>query len=115
MESLPIKVFEGSYGPILSLLNENRLKYSMRGQWSGVVVASSTVIDVVLNATIWASIATVLVTFIKARSGRKIIITTKDNRVIHAEGLTSKELEEVLKFVKDVMAIDPNPSDENSK
>jgi len=56
----------------------------------------------------WGSLAMVLVAFLKYRSGRKVMITTKDDHIIHIEGLTANELENILKEAKWLTAIDPN-------
>jgi hypothetical protein len=47
-------------------------------------------------------------------NGRRVIITTKDNTVIHAEGLSKKELEEILKNSISLSAID-HKSQRNDK
>ena len=54
----------------------------------------------------WSALATIVVMFIKAKYGRKVLITTKDNKVIHAEGLTKEELDPILKEEKNVATID---------
>jgi len=112
METLPIHVFKDSFGPILELLNEHKIKYQMNERRSGEIVAGpSGVIELILSAAMWGALATVLVTFIKSRHGRKVTITTKDNNIIHAEGITEKELEKILKQSKNITAIDPNKND----
>jgi hypothetical protein len=63
---------------------------------------------VVGNSAIWGALALVLIAFIKSRHGRKVIITTRDNTVILAEGLSTKELEKVLELAKSLTAIDSN-------
>lgn len=60
------------------------------------------------NAAFWPSLATVVIAFINSRRGRKVIITTKDRTVVHAEGLSSSELEQVLQKAQNLTAIDPN-------
>jgi len=115
MDILPIHLFKGSFEPVLDLLNEHNIKYQMEQVRPGVVMASGSTLEIVLSATVWASLATVLVAFIKARHGRKIVITTKNNQVIHAEGLTAKDMEVVLKNAKNIMAVDPNPNNEDSE
>lgn len=105
-EVLPINVFKHSFGPILELLNENDLSYQMREMRSGAIMASSSAIEVIVNASIWVSLASVLVTFIKAKNNREVMIQTKDNKVIHAKGLDSKQLEKVLKEARNITAID---------
>lgn len=106
MEVLPIHVFKHSLGPMLSLLNDNEVKYQMRGVRSGTVMAASEVIEVIVNASMWVSLASIIIAFIKAKNSREVMITTKDNKVIHAKGLDSKQLQSVLQHAKDVKAID---------
>lgn len=109
METLPVHVYKASFGPFLALLNEHYVKYQMRDVRSGVQMASSGVIEIVQavgNVAMWGALAAVIVAFLKARSSRKVIITTKDNTVIHAEGLSPKELEAVLAQAKSLSAIE---------
>jgi hypothetical protein len=107
MDVLPLHVFKDSFRPVLELLNENEVEYQMREQRSGAVMASSGVIEIIVNASIWVSLAAVIIAFIKAKNGREVIITTKDNQIIHAKGLDSKQLQNVLQHGKQVAAIDP--------
>jgi len=108
METLPVHVFGKSFGPFLTLLNEHHVKYSMRAVRSGVPMASSEVIEVLQSAAMWGALALVIVAFIKARSSRKVIITKKDNTIVHvqAEGFSLKELEAVLAQAKSLTAIE---------
>jgi hypothetical protein len=91
---------------MVTLLNDNDIKYQMREIRSGAIMASSEVIEVIANASIWISLASVIVAFIKAKNSREVIITTKDNKIIHAKGLDSKQLQSVLQQAKDIKAID---------
>lgn len=107
MESLPVHVFKDSLGPFLALLNENQVRYRMREQRTGVPMASSSgIIEVLQSAAMWGGLASVIVAYLKVSHSRKVIITTKDNKVIHAEGLTHKELEQILEDAKNVTAIE---------
>ena len=106
MEVFPIHVFKHSFGPMLALLNDNDVKYQMREVRSGTIMASSGVIEVIVNASMWVSLASIIIAFIKAKNSREVMITTKDNKVIHAKGLDSKQLQSVLQHAKDVKAID---------
>lgn len=119
METLPVHVFKDSFGPFLELLNEHQVKYQLREVRACVPMASSGVIEIVQavgNAAMWGAIAAVLVAFINSRRGRKVIITMKDNTIVHAEGLSPQELEKVLVHAKSIAAIDPNKTpDEESK
>lgn len=113
METLPVHLFKDSFGPFLTLLNEHQVKYQLRDARAGVPMASSGVVEIVQavgNAAMWGAIAAVLVAFINGRRGRKVIITMKDNAIVHAEGLSPDELEKVLVHAKSLAAIDPNKS-----
>lgn len=93
------------------------MKYQMQEARTGVQMAPSAVIEIVQavgNAAMWGALATVLVAFINSRRGRKVIITTKDNIIVHAEGLSPKELEQVLEHAKNLTAIDPTKHEESS-
>ena len=106
MESLPVHLFKDSFGPFMSLLNEHNVAYSMREQRSGVQMAASGVVEVLQTAAMWGSLASVIIAFLKYRHSRKVIITTKENEIIHAEGLTHKELESILTRAKSLTAIE---------
>lgn len=109
METLPVHLFKDSFGPFLGLLNEHQVTYRLRGMRTGVPMASSGVIEIVQavgNAAMWGAIATVLVAFINSRRGRKVIITMKDNTIVHAEGLSQNELETVLVHARSLAALD---------
>ena len=106
MNVLPVNVFKDSFKPIIELLNKNKIEYQMREERSGIFMASSSVIEIIVNASLWVSLASVIIAFIKAKNGREVTITTKDNQVIHATGLDSKQLENVLQNARNINAID---------
>lgn len=112
MESLSIHVFKDSIQPISELLKRENLNWSMRPKPIGVPMASSDVIEVVLNLDAWGALATVIIAFIGARHGRRVMITTKDHKIIHADGLTSKDLENVLKNAMSISAFDPKKAND---
>lgn len=106
METLPVYVFKDSFGPFLALLNEHHVKYTMRDARSGVEMAASGVIEILQSPAMWTALAAVVVAFLKYRHGRKVIITIKNKTVVHAEGLTAKELETVLAQAQSLTAIE---------
>lgn len=115
MDTLPVHLFKSSFGPFLDLLNEHGLKYEVRAVRSGVPMASGGTLELVKaigDAAFWPAVAVVVSAFINRRNGRKVIITTKDRTVVHAEGLSMAELEHVLELAENVTAIDPNPTEE---
>jgi len=115
METLPIHVFKDSFRPILKLLNEHEIKYQMRETRAGQVMAAGGVLEIILSPAMWGALATIVVAFIKYKNDREVIITMKDNKIIHAKGLTKAELELILKEAKNIAAIDTNKSDSDEK
>ena len=108
MDALPIHVFKDSFIQFLNCSTKNEIKYQIREQRSGTLMASSGVIEIIVNASIWVSLASVLIAFIKAKNNREVTITTEDNQIIHAKGLDSQQLQDVLKHAKGITAIEPH-------
>ena len=106
METLPVHVFRNSFGPFITLLKEHQVKFTIRENRSEVQMGASGVIELLQSAALWGALAAVIVQFIKSRRSRKVIITTKDQTVVHAEGLSPKELEDVLTQAKSLTAIE---------
>lgn len=111
MDSIVVHLFKQSHEPFIALLDEHGIPYQTRLPRPGVIMASGAAIEIIQtigSAAIWPSIATVVVAFINSRRARKVIITTKENTVIHAEGLSHEELTAVLKQARSLAVIDPN-------
>lgn len=109
MTTLQVRLFKDSRDPFVQLLDEHKLAYRAREIRPGVIMAAGETLElikVVGNVAIWASLAQVIVAFIKVRSSRKVIITLRDGTAVHAEGLNQKELEKVLEQARDFAAID---------
>lgn len=102
MEVLPVHVFKDSFSSLLVALNENELRYQLRQNRSAVPLASSGIVELLLSPGVWGPMAAMVVAFIRRRNGCKVIITTKENSVIHAEGLSEAELAEVLSMAKSI-------------
>ena len=111
MEAFRVSLFRSSFRPFVTLLQENKIGFRMQEQRIATPQASGGTIELVMGmltgAAFWGALAAVIVAFIKGRSGRKVIITAKDHTVIHAEGLTAKELEQVLQQAQSLIALDP--------
>lgn len=113
--SLPVHLFKDSFKPFLLLLNEHKIQYRIQSQRSGIQAGPGGVLEIIQAvgaASIWASLASVIVAYINSQRSRKVIITMKDNTVVHAEGLTLKELEQVLGRTKSLTALDAKNADE---
>ena len=107
METLPVHLYKDSFGPFMALLNEHNVSYSMREQRSGVPMAAAQGVVELLQATaMWGALASVIVAFLKYRHSRKVIITTKNKEIIHAEGLTHEELLKILERAESLTAIE---------
>jgi hypothetical protein len=105
-ETLPVHVFRDSFGPFIALLKEHQIQFMMREARSATVMASSGIIELLQTAALWGALAAVVVAYIRARASRKVIITTKDNTVVHAEGLSVEEVERVLRRAKSLTVIE---------
>ncbi|WP_152989123.1 effector-associated constant component EACC1 [Pseudomonas citronellolis] len=111
MKAVRINVFKSSRNDFIHMLQENNIEHREVNTFSDRIMASSMVLTVyglLKTAAPWAALATVLVAWIKSRSTRKIIITTKDNQTIHAEGLSTKEIEQILEIAINLSVIDTN-------
>ena len=109
MATVQAHLFKGSFGPFVHLLNEHKLAYQMHANRAGTAMASGGTLEIIQavgNAAFWASLATVIVAFIKSRRSRKVIITAKEGTVVHAEGISMEELEDVLKQARNLTAMD---------
>ena len=103
---MEVEVFKDSFGPFVALLNEHQVKYKMRAARSEISAAASGVIEILQTAAMWGALATVICAFLKNRRSRKVIITMNDNTIVHAEGLSPKELEKVLTQARNLSAIE---------
>jgi len=72
-------------------------------------MAAGAIIEIwsaIKDITPWGALALVLVTWLKTKSSRKIIITSKNNDIFHAEGMSVAEVERLLDVAKDVAVIE---------
>jgi hypothetical protein len=72
-----------------------------------IFASGGEIIDIVISGIPWASLATVCVAWINRNSKRKLIVTTKDYKVIHLEGMSNAEMEAILQTATRLTAIDP--------
>lgn len=121
METLPITLFKDSFDPFVALLDEHEVAYRVRETRPGVILAGGEVVEIIgavgdaaQNFPMWGALAAVLVAFIKRVRSRKVIITTKDNHIIHAEGCSVQELERILENAKNVIVFDPKKPESKS-
>jgi hypothetical protein len=109
MDSIRVNVFRDSHDPFTQLLDQNDIEYySVALNSYGPMNAGEMleIVKTVGNAALWPSLATVIVAFIRAQKSRKVIITTKDNKVFHAEGFSVEEISQILHEARSITAID---------
>ncbi len=114
MSSLPIHVFKDSSVSFSEALKQNDIGFSRRIQLAEGPMAAGWIIDVfsaLKDPAPWAALAAVLVAWLKAQSNRKVMVTTKDNEVIHTEGLSVADTIKILERAKSVAVIEIPPKD----
>lgn len=97
-----------------SALDDAGIEYeqqSPRLQPGVIMNASGDVLQLIGHAIPWASVATVLVAWLRARASRKIMVTTKDKRVFHVEGYSVEEVGQILTQAREVTIIDTKKSE----
>lgn len=117
---LSIHVMTGSDDPFCKMLDESGVSFTRCPQQPGVIMNAGDTIqivqDIALNAALPAAIATVLVAWIKSRTSRKAMFTTKDNEVLHAfEGMSPDEIERLVKLSRSIAVIDTAQKTKNKK
>lgn len=111
MNHIRIDLFKDSRELFLELLTKEKIDYSEIQMFSaGTVVASgmSVMVSIIQASAPWVALSAVLVAWVKSRSGRKVIITTKDQTVVHLEGLSPSEVEKILDRTGRIAVIDTN-------
>lgn len=108
---LRINLFNDAEKSFLSALDAEGVKHSRIEMFSAQPQASGVIeaISALSEAMPWNAISKVMVEWIDARKSRKIIITTKDGQIIHAEGYSINELEKILHKTTTVAIIDTQP------
>jgi hypothetical protein len=93
-----------SYEPFVALLQEGGIDFIQRPPQVGITMNAGLEIAV---AAVTAGLVKVIVAFLKARESRRLIITTKGNKVVHfqAEGLNPSELERLSPQIQSMMVI----------
>lgn len=116
-ETIRIYTFKHGGKELFSLLTEENIPIEMQRMEPGTVIASGEWLDIVTavgGVSLIPSISAVIIQWLKNRASRKIIIQTKNNQIIHVEGLSIEELEKVLEVAKDITAIQPDGEKDDS-
>lgn len=109
MDSIQVHVFRDSRDSFTQLLDQNDIGYYGVALNSYGPMNAGEILEIVKavgNAALWPSLATVIVAFIRVRKTRKVIITTKNNMIFHAEGYSVEEISQILHEARSITAID---------
>ena len=104
--TIRVSVYKDSLQPFTALLQEGNVEFNMCTPPVGVVMNAGWSLDIVLSPAIIPSLAMVICVFLKNRRSRKVIITTHDDTVIHAEGLSQSEVERLIAQTTSLIAIE---------
>ena len=109
MNSIPFTVFKDSATSFRSALEDGGVQCSRRFQLSEGPMASGQIIEIfaaLKDATPWGAAAFAIVGWLRAKSNRKVIFTSADNRVTHIEGFSVEEVEKILATTRHAAAIE---------
>jgi hypothetical protein len=109
-----IALFKDSEASFLQALDDADIPYALLESKPNVAMAAGTMITVAQTVAISGAVATVLVNWIKARASRKIILTLQGNKVVHLEGYSTKQAQELLPLVEHLAAIDTQPAEKST-
>lgn len=101
-----IVLFKDSETSFLQALEGAGIPYERSTPMPGQVMASGSIIAIAQAVTAAAPVAAVLVAWIRARASRKIILTLSTNKVIHLEGYSVEQAQELLLTTTQLAAID---------
>lgn len=113
MTKLQVHLFKDSYEPFTELLAQNNIDFKER-KLPFKVMASSSIIEIIADASLWGALAIVLIAWIKSKAGRTVIVTTEDNQVVHIQGYSAKQVEKILESAKDATVLDAIKQNSNS-
>ena len=111
-DRIRIVVFKESKDSFLFMLDAKGIGYVPIPIRPGIIMNAGESVEIVngLAATSPLAVALtwVIVEWIKARVARKIILQTKDNRIVHLEGFGIEDVQKLLEHTTSLTVIDPN-------
>lgn len=108
MPTLRVRLFKDSYEPFLELLKREHIAFEEKMPPAGVAMAAGIVVELLYaTSAVLTPVAAVLIAWIKSRGSRKVIVTRRDNLIIHlTEGMSVDEVKRILDTTKDMVVID---------
>lgn len=108
-ETIRVKFFKNGSEEFFSLLEDSKIETQKRQAFPpGTIVMSGEYVEIIKaigGASIIPSLATIIVQWLKNRASRKIMIQTKNKEVIHIEGYSVKQVEQVLETAEKITVI----------
>lgn len=118
VSAIRFTLFKHSNESFLAALDDAFIHHSSVMQFSGQPQASGFVemISALSDAMPWNAIAKVIISWLKARNSRRVMIHMKDGSlVIEANGYGAKDIEHLLKACAGVTVIDTQPQDKQTR
>ena len=109
-----IALFKDSRVSFLQNLSEADISFEELRPMPGNIMASATYVAVAQTAAVASAVAAVLVTWLKARASRRVILTLKDKQIIQLDGYSVEEVKELLNMTEVATVIDTKPIDNES-
>lgn len=101
MGSLKLVVSNDTFRPVLQLINEHRVPYTMQMERSAPTTPTATALEiaraVLENKEALVAVASIVIAFVTGRARRMAVVTMPDGRAVHIEGYSVSQVCEVLK------------------
>ena len=108
MSHIQVDLFKNSHQPFCEMLKASNIDFSDRSPLPGVMMAAASTIEIAAGiGAVLGPVATVLIAWIRSKSSRKVVITTKKNEVVHLiQGMSVEEVEKILETTKMLAVVD---------
>ncbi len=111
--SISATTFKDSDKSFCSALEEHGVAFNRRHIQLGEVMASGTVLEIILSDG-WGALAVACIAWANARKSRKISVTTKNGENYWIEGYSAKEVEKILPVSRQIAVIDTEKNQDDS-
>lgn len=117
-QRIEISYFKNGSADFFRMLEDENISFKkIKNFPDGTIVASGETIEIINaigGASIVPSLATIIVTWLKTRASRKAIVTTKDNKIVHLEGYSEKEVSIILDKTRNLTIAQTKPDDDGA-
>jgi hypothetical protein len=110
MSQIHVNLFENGRSEFLSLLREHDIEFLERASLPGTIMNAGEVIEII-NAVPYGALALVLITWLRGRAARKVIVQADEKTIVHIEGYSVTQVEKLLAKARSVTAIQTEKDD----